>query len=118
MAMTALHDLYERGELTESENSKRCIAEARKSADSVMAFICDKLEEKEGAWLDRSSAYDGYEAYCKENGRQPLGKSKFFVEMKRKGFSPKKVHGIQKFKGIVFQEPEFEDVGDAMIPFR
>lgn len=118
MAMNALHELYRRGELSESENSRRCVEEARKSADSVMAFILDYLEEKEGAWLNRSRTYDAYEEYCKDNGRQPLGKSKFYTEMKRKGFYPKKIQGIQKFKDVAFRDTEFQEVSVVDIPFR
>lgn len=117
MAMQALHSLYENGELTESENSRKCVEEARKSTDSVMAFICDMLVVKKDAWLERSRTYDAYNEYCKDNGRQPLGKSKFYTEMKRKGFLPRKVQGIQKFKGISIREPEFEAVGEEETPF-
>ena len=37
--------------------------------------------------------------------------------MKRKGFLPRKVQGIQKFKGISIREPEFEVVGEEETPF-
>lgn len=117
MAMQALQRLYQTGAFTESENSRKCVEEARKSADSVMAFICDRLEQREDAWLDRSSTYEAYDEYCRDNGRQPLGKSKFYTEMKRKGFQPRKVQGIQKFKGIVIREPEFEAAGEQETPF-
>lgn len=117
MAMQALQRLYQTGAFIESENSRKCVEEARKSADSVMAFICDRLEQREDAWLDRSSTYEAYDEYCRDNGRQPLGKSKFYTEMKRKGFQPRKVQGIQKFKGIVIREPEFEAAGEQETPF-
>ncbi len=118
MAMTSLHELYERGEFLESENSRECVQEARKLSDSVMAFVLEHLEKREGSWLDRSRIYDSYENYCRDSGRQPLGKSKFYTEMKRKGFYPKKVQGIQKFKGVAFKNSEFEEVGEKEDPFK
>ena len=117
MAMQALHCLYQNGALTESENSRKCVEEARKSADSVMAFLCDMITPQEDSWLERSRTYDAYSSYCQDNGRLPLGKAKFYAEMKRKGYLPRKIQGIQKFKGIAIREPEFEAVGRKETPF-
>jgi phage/plasmid-associated DNA primase len=119
MAMDALHELYERGALIESENSRRCVEEARKSADSVMAFISERLMEKRGCWLNRSRAYEAYEEYCKDNGRQPLGKAKFIPEMKRKGYKAVKNQGIFKYKDTALCEEEFHPIAeDADVPFQ
>ena len=113
MAVSALHDLYERGRLCESDNSKRCVQEARKSADSVMAFVEEALVNKPGAWLPRSSAYDAYEEYCRENGRQPLGKAKFVSEMRRKGYTAVKYQGIFKYRDIAICTADFEELPEG-----
>lgn len=113
MAVSALHDLYERGRLCESDNSKRCVREARKSADSVMAFVEEALINKPGAWLPRSSAYDAYEEYCRENGRQPLGKAKFVPEMRRKGYTAVKYQGIFKYRDIAIRTADFEELPEG-----
>ncbi|MGI6736016.1 MAG: DNA primase family protein [Anaerovoracaceae bacterium] len=119
MAMDALHRLYEQGALSESENSRKCVEEARKSADSVMAFISERLMEKKGIWLNRSSAYEAYEEYCKDDGRQPLGKAKFIPEMKRKGYQAVKNQGIFKYRDTALCEGEFQLLDkDADIPFE
>ncbi|MEE8886406.1 MAG: hypothetical protein SOI56_07585 [Eubacteriales bacterium] len=47
----------------ESENSRKCVEEARRSSDSVMAFIYDRLTEEKGSWIARSAVCDEYEAY-------------------------------------------------------
>ena len=39
MAVTALKNVYERGELIESEHSKGCVQELRRASDSVCAFL-------------------------------------------------------------------------------
>lgn len=116
LAMDALHNMYEMGELAESSNSKRCVEEARKSADSVMAFISDRLQMQEGSWLPRSRAYDAYEDYCKDNGRQPLGKARFLPEMKRKGYVAVKHHGNYEYRDLALQEEPFEPLVDYVPP--
>lgn len=113
MAVNALHALYERGELSESENSKRCVEEARRSADSVKAFVDEMVIEKPGAWLARSSAYEAYDEYCKDNGRQPLGKAKFIPEMKRKGYPAVKYQGIFKYRDMAIREGDFEELPEG-----
>lgn len=116
MAMDALHIMYEQGALAESENSRRCVQEARKSADSVMAFICDRLEPCDGSWINRSSTYDDYVDYCRDNGRQPLGKARFIPEMKRKGYTAVKNQGIYKYRDLKFKETPFEPIPDYVEP--
>ena len=110
MAMQALHELYVRGELSESENSRRCVEEARRSTDSVKAFVDEMLVFKPGAWLARSSAYEAYDEYCRDNGRQPLGKAKFIQEMKRKGYAATKYQGIFKYQDMAIREDDFEEL--------
>ena len=118
MAVNALHELYERGEILESENSRRCVEEARRSADSVKAFVDEMVIEKPGAWLARSSAYEAYDEYCRDNGRQPLGKAKFVPEMKRKGYTAVKYQGIFKYRDMAIREGDFEELPKgAKIPF-
>lgn len=113
MAVNALHELYERGELSESENSRRCVEEARRSADSVKAFVDEMVIKKPGAWLARSSAYEAYDEYCKDNGRQPLGKAKFIPEMKRKGYTAVKYQGIFKYRDMAIREADFEELPEG-----
>lgn len=83
-----------------------------------MAFIYDRLTEEKGSWIARSAVCDEYEAYWKENGRQPLGKAKFIPEMKRKGYDAVKRQGIYSYKGLRLKEEEFHHVSeDEKIPF-
>lgn len=85
MVMQALASMYQNGSLTESENRRKCVEEARKSADSVMAFVGDCLFAQKGSWLVRSTAYEEYSSCCEENGRKALGMVRFVPEMRRKG---------------------------------
>ena len=64
MAVIALKDVYERGELIESEHSKECVRELRRASDSVCAFLDEKLVQAEGKRMKRSEVYRMYEEYC------------------------------------------------------
>jgi P4 family phage/plasmid primase-like protien len=99
-AMDALHYLYQRGFFEESENSQKCVREAKRDLDTVQTFLEETIERKEGSRIVKSTMYDLYESCCKENGRQPLGKSRFMTEMERKGFVVRKYDGIYKFKNV------------------
>ena len=91
MTVTALKDVYERGELIESEHSKECVRELRKASDSVCAFLDEKLVQAEGKRMKRSEVYRMYEEYCKDNDRQgTIGKSGFFKSMEGKGYQVRK----------------------------
>lgn len=98
MAVTALKDVYERGELIESEHSKECVRELRRASDSVCAFLDEKLVQAEGKRLKRSDVFRMYEEYCEDNGRQGHAKSGFFKNMEGKGFQVKKWKGCQEFQ--------------------
>ena len=86
MAVTALKDVYERGELIESEHSKECVRELRRASDSVCAFLDEKLVQAEGKRLKRSDVFRMYEEYCEDNGRQGHAKSGFSKIWRAKGF--------------------------------
>ena len=103
-AMDSLHYLYQRGAFEESENSQKCIREAKRDSDIVQAFLDETVERIEGCRIAKSTMYDLYESYCRENGRKPMGKSQFVMEMERKGFVIKKYDGIYKFKDVEKKE--------------
>ena len=56
--------------------------------------------------------------YCADNGRQPLGKKRFFGTMRAKGYYGSKSNGIWYFSGISLKESEFEPADDEDHPFR
>lgn len=115
-AVKALHELYQAGEFTESARSTECVEKARRSSDSVKAFLDEKICIREGIRIDKSRMYELYEEYCRENGRQPLGKARFISEMERKGHVAAKYCGIFKYKNLAVQEEDFHPA-DEEIPF-
>ncbi len=117
MAMKALHEAYERGYFTQSENCKLNVEKIQRASDSVKAFVDEKLEHRDGVRIERSSMYKMYTDYCEEYGRRPLGKSKFIAEMERKGFQITKYCGVYKFKDVTEREEEFQSAEGEDIPF-
>ena len=107
MTVTALKDVYERGELIESEHSKECVRELRKASDSVCAFLDEKLVQAEGKRMKRSEVYRMYEEYCKDNDRQGHGKSGFFKSMEGKGYQVRKYNGEYCYLDIAVREEDF-----------
>lgn len=117
MAMQALSDLYQRGCFEESDHSKEMVEKLRRASDSVQAFVDEMICRKEGSRIPRSQMFTMYEEYCSDNGRQPLGKTKFLAAMERKGFVLTKLRGIIRFKDVAVRESDFEDIGDEENPF-
>ena len=116
--MAALSGLYERGSFTESDLSKMRVTEIQKASDSVKAFIEDMLEAKKNSRIQNTKMYEHYCEYCADNGRQPLGKQRFFGTMRAKGYYGSKSNGIWYFSGISLKETEFEPADDEDHPFR
>ena len=108
MAVTALKDVYERGELIESEHSKECVRELWRLSDSVCAFLEDKLVKKKGKRLKRSDVFRMYEEYCEDNGCQGHVKSGFFKKMEGKGFLVRKYNGDYCYQDIAIWEEYFQ----------
>ena len=119
MAVTALKDVYDRGELIESEHSKECVWELRRLSDSVCAFLEEKLVKEKGKRLKRSDVFRMYEEYCEDNGRQGHAKSGFFKNMEGKGFQARKYNGDYCYQDIAVREEGFQplEAGDRT-PFE
>ena len=100
MAVNAAHELFKRGEILESENSKKAVEELYKQADSVQAFIIDEMEKDNGSKITRSELYGLYERYCEENDRTSITKNRFYKNLREKGYKEAKINGIMYFKGL------------------
>ena len=117
-AMAALTGLYERGRFTESDLSKMRVTEIQKASDSVKAFIEDMLELKKDSRIANAKMYEYYCEYCADNGRQPLGKKRFFRTMRAKGYYGYKSNGVWYFSGISLKESEFKPADNEDHPFQ
>lgn len=115
MAVVALKQLYVQKHFTESIHCRRCINTLYRAADSVMAFTEDKLCHKNGEKMKRSNVYRLYEDCCKDNGRTPCGKTKFWEYMKDKGYFIKRhCDGAFYFIDTALKDDEFINMDDTI----
>lgn len=117
MAVKAVEGLYEKGRFTESERSRMLVTEIQKASDSVKAFIEDMLDREKDGRIRNTKMYEYYCDYCADNGRQPLGKKRFFGTMRTKGYCSSKSNGIWYFNGVALKETEFEPAAEGTYLF-
>ncbi len=119
MGVAALKQLYEDNYFCESRHSRECIEELYRSADSVKAFLDEKVCRKNGKKLKRSDVYKYYTDFCEENDRQAHGKSVFFRMMTDKGYVIKRNSDGFYYDNLSMKEEEFLKVDDTeKIPFE
>ncbi len=97
IATEALHRMYQRGNILESENSKNAISQMRKDSDVVQAWIddCTTLDEK--CKIERSEAYKSFKDYCEEEERQLLTKNGFFKALRIKNFEETRTRNSKRY---------------------
>lgn len=119
MGVAALKQLYEDNYFCESRHSRECIEELYRSADSVKAFLDEKVCRKNGKKLKRSDVYKYYTDFCEENDRQAHGKSVFFRMMTDKGYVIKRNSDGFYYDNLSMKEEDFLKVDDTeKIPFE
>lgn len=104
----ALREMYSRGNIIESEQSKKAVDELYRFSDSVQDFIAEQLEECPGEKIKRSLLYEAYEEHCNENGRIPVSRKAFSKNLELKGYKTRKRDGIRYVQGFKFKDTDFE----------
>lgn len=100
LCMEALHRIYERGRIFESENSKHEIDQMRRDSDTTEDFLDVHCVKVSGARIDRGELFTKYDQHCKDEGRQSLSKNAFNKAMRAKGYKQVKSCGRWFFEGI------------------
>lgn len=119
MGVAALKQLYADNHFCESRHSQECIEELYRSADSVKAFLDEKVCRQNGRKLKRSDIYKFYTEFCEENDRQAHGKSVFFRMMADKGYIIKRNSDGFYYDNLSMKEDDFIKVDDTEgIPFE
>ncbi|MCX4361590.1 MAG: phage/plasmid primase, P4 family [Mucispirillum schaedleri] len=108
LIMEALHRLYERGYILESENSKKEIEQMRRDSDTTEDFLDMCCTKKVGARVDRSELFIRYEKHCEDEGRQSLSKNAFNKAIRAKGFKQIKSCGYWYFEGISLEKSSLD----------
>ena len=117
--MEALRRFYHRGGYyPESLTSNHEVQRLRRSADSVIAFFDEELEQDPEGQVERGDLYKAYTDYCKREDRLfPVTKNKLFDRLRDMGVQEKKVNGKRFFIGVQVADGGFMDDSDEDIPF-
>lgn len=108
LTMEALHRVYERGYILESENSKNEIEQMKRDSDTTADFLdmCCTIEPK--SRVDRGELFTRYEKHCEDEGRQALSKNAFNKAIRAKGYKQVKSCGYWYFEGISLEKPALD----------
>lgn len=104
VAVQALHEMYQRGRITVSENSKKAVLQMRKDSDVVEAWINDNCTIAAGLRTERTAAYEDFKKYCEKEERQALTRNGFFKALRTKNFSEVKGKNERFFGGISIEK--------------
>ncbi len=124
LTMEALHRVYERGYILESENSKNEIKQMKKDSDVTESWIFDCCEIGADLKMERIEAFNSFQKYCESEERTPLTKNGFFKALRSKKFIESK-SGVNRYfigfsKKKCPNDDEFLSISDeelAAIPF-
>ena len=101
LAIQALHEMYQRGIITISENSIQAVKQMRKDSDVVQAWIYDCCITGEDLRIERTAAYESFKKYCEEEERQSLTRNGLFKALRTKNLiETTDAKGKRYFRGI------------------
>lgn len=95
-----LKNVYERGEVLESQGSKSEVSMLRNTSDSVQAFVDEVIMECPGMNPKKRDVFNYYERYCTAERLESVGRNTFYQSMASKGFISGKSNGVEVFRNI------------------
>lgn len=114
LSIQALHEMYQRGTITISENSKQAVLQMRKDSDVVEAWISEKCTIAANLKIERTAAFEDFKKYCEDEERQPLTRNGFYKTLRQKNFTETMdSRGKRYFIGI---SDEKTAVNDKFLP--
>lgn len=117
-ALKELRMLFENNVLYESERSRELVAELYADSDSVQAFIQERLTRDISKSIKSTELHELYKKYCEETEREPLSRTRFYSNLKNKGYGKKVVHGNEYFVGLAEKEDGFIEIDTSQkLPF-
>lgn len=118
-ALKELKQLFGDNALYESERSKELVAELYADSDSVQAFLQERMIRDISKSIKSTDLHELYKKYCEETEREPLSRTRFYANLKNKGYGKKVVHGHEYFVGLSEKEDGFLKVDDSQeLPFE
>ncbi len=117
-ALKELQDLFSNNSLFESARSRELVAELYADSDSAQAFLQECMVKDAEKSVKTTELLEKYKSYCEETEREPLSRTRFYANLKNKGFGKKTVHGDEYFTGLGFKEQEFICIDEQQeLPF-
>lgn len=116
-SLKSLQEMYKNRTILESENSKANVLELYKNADTVTAFITDRLVVDSRLKENREPLYRSYEDYCNESDRTALTRNGFYKNLRNKGYTELASNGVRYFKGMGYKEKEWQQLDTEPIQF-
>lgn len=95
-----LKNVYERGRIFESGESKEELLILRNASDSVQEFVDEVITECPGMKPKKKDVFDYYEKYCAAEKLDSVGRNTFYQSMASKGFASGKSNGVEVFRNI------------------
>ena len=95
-----LHDVYMRGAIFESRESKSAVEGLRITSDGVQEFVDMCIVESIGMRPKKIDVFNYYEKYCRAEKLDSIGRNDFYRSMTAKGFVDGKINGYAVFKDI------------------
>jgi putative DNA primase/helicase len=101
MAVGALRRLVNRGRFEPSRAVEAASEAYRERTDTVVAFVRDRFTLDPEARERRSTVYDSYTSWCRDNGRQALGAARFNEHLEATHPAEQYLlHGVWTWKGL------------------
>lgn len=118
-SLKEVEQLFEDNGLFESKRSRELVAELYADSDSVQAFIQERMVRDISKSIKSTELHELYKKYCEETEREPLSRTRFYANLKNKGYGKKVVHGNEYFVGLAEKEDGFLEVDDSQeLPFE
>lgn len=117
-AVKAARELFKRGYIFESTNSKANVLELYKDSDNVMGFLEECCEVGAGKKENRGTLRAEYEKWCTQNEIEPLSPKGFYKNLRTKGYKDGKTHGERYLKGVCLKNGCFVEASQEELPFK
>ena len=114
-----MKELFVGNALYESKRSRELVEELYADSDSVQAFIQERMTRDRSKSIKSTELHELYKKYCEETEREPLSRTRFYANLKNKGYGKKIVHGNEYFIGLAVKEADFVELDDMQeLPFE
>lgn len=100
LQVEALHRMYERGYILESNNSKEAIKQLRQDSDITQAWLDNCTRQLESDTATRQDIRESFKQYCIVEERTPLKPNSLYAALRAKGFQEYRTANERGFKGI------------------